>query len=210
MEYCFVSRQPILDIPGQVDEFQPYLLGPDDTALQEAVGPCYILHLAASPYAALWGPKVLQHLTRTIGLVSLGKVEDHQVLLNPRSKVITVLLPSGATFDLPRRDQLLKAKRKDGWAWIERTIEYNLHDLEPAVASEIQQALVAEGSYALSRLAAHMGVSDSFRQPEVLAHARLVFDKSLKMYWDARSSSSNCTYALLVPEGVLDLALQAG
>jgi hypothetical protein len=209
MEYCFVSRQPILDIPGQVDVFQPYLLGPGDDALQEAVGPCYILHLAASPYAALWGPKVLQHLTGTIGLRSLGQVGDHQVLFNPRSKVVTVLLPSGATFDLPRQVVLSKAKRQDGWAWIECTIEYNLHDLAPAVASEIQQALVAEGAYALSRLAEHLGVSDCFRQPAVLAHARLVFDKSLKRYWDAHSSSSNCTYVLLVPEGVLDLALAA-
>lgn len=208
METCFVSHQPILDIPGQVDVFQPYLLGAEDQALEMAVGACYILHLAASPYAALWGPKVLRHLTGTIGLVSLGSIGDHLLLQNPRTKTITVLLPSGASFDLPRRDVLLKAQRRDGWAWIACTIEYNLHDLQPAIASEIQQALVADGSYPLSRLADHLGVSDCFRQPEVLAHARLVFDKSLKMYWNATSSSSNCTYALIVPEGVLDVALQ--
>lgn len=209
MEYCFVSQKPILDIPGQVDHLQPYLLRPDDSVLLEAnaVGSCYIQALAASPWAALWGARVKAHFLNTIGLVSLGEVDDLLVLQNPRSKTITVMLSNGASFDLPRLDGLLKAKRQEGKAWIELTIEYNLHDLAQPVADEIQEALRTQGDYPLARLAEHWGITDCFRQPEVLAHSKLVYNKKLKGYWDKSSTSSDCSYLLMVPEAVLDLAL---
>jgi hypothetical protein len=207
MERCFISQKPILDIPGQVDSLQPYLLGPDEIGLipADAAGTCYIQELAASPYAEAWGAAVRRHFLRNIGLQVLGEVEGHLVLQNPRTKVVTIMLTCGASFDLPGQDALAKAVRKDGWAWIKRTIEYNLHDLEKSVAAEIQQALTSEGTYPLSRLAEHMGVSDCFRQPEVLAQSELVFNKQLKRYWDASSTSSDCTYVVVVPEAVLGL-----
>ena len=207
MQGCFVSRKPILYIPGQVDSLEPYVLGPDEFAHipDEAVGTCYIHHLAVSPYAELWGTAVRRHFLQTIGLHILGEVAGHLVLQNPRTKVFTILLSCGASFDLPRQDALAKAVRKDGWAWITHIKEYNLHDLEKPIAAEIQAALRGQGTYPLSRLAVHLGVTDCFRQPEVLAQSELVFNKQLKRYWDACSSSSHCRYAILVPEAVLDL-----
>jgi hypothetical protein len=202
MENCFITQKPVLELAGETDVLKAYLLTPsDETVLAaQAYGSCYVKALAASPWADFWGERVRLQFTHTLGLQVLAELEDVTVLRHPRTQIITLLFPSGASMELPANADLRQAPLVGAYRQLAIREEMNLHNLPPSLAAEIQAALQQDGFYPFSALADHLGIGDCFVHPEVLAEGRLLFNRKLKGYWDASSSSSDCSYPLFIPE----------
>jgi hypothetical protein len=208
METCFISKKSILPLQGEVGKMDPYVLEfkdpEDDKVLNDgAIGYCYSKHLASSVWAEFWGNRQRAHFVRNLGLSLISEIDQMSLWLNLNREIFILLYPFGVSVELPGIDVLEQGELKEGFRFVSRTREMNLHHLPIELAAEIKTALEEKGEYSLLTLAERLEIVDCFEHPQALATSKLVFDEELKIYWTGDSISSMCTFQFAVPEAVV-------
>lgn len=187
---------------------KPYLLtsrNPEHSKIlkENAFGVCYAKLLQQSSRAEFWGQRIPEHFARTLGLQLLAELASGNLYLNPRTKLATWVMPGGVSLDLPLKKDMNRGTRENELRYVKTIQETNLHDLPAPLASEIQAELSAKRGYTLHTLAEQLDVLDCFRHPEALQISRLLFDRSLKVYWNAAAISCILEYHVPIPEEIV-------
>lgn len=203
LESCFICKHPVLELTGQFEKLDTYLLSEDDIAYQEgAFGWCHASCLSKSTWGSFWAERRICNLTSIRGYSKLCNDGPLTVVYHPRTKEKIVLRSDGVSFTI---DSSISVNKKDCSMGILLPVseEINLELDESELVIRIRETLVKNKSFPLQRLIEELGLTNYLLYPEAITDGNLVFSKSLKREWIGNWVSANVTYNRFIPKEVL-------
>ena len=96
LENCFICKHLVLELVGQFEKLDTYLLEEDDLAYQQsAFGWCHTSCLSKSQWGAFWAQRRMWHLTSIMGFSKLHNDVALTLLCNPSMDERLVLRADG-------------------------------------------------------------------------------------------------------------------
>jgi hypothetical protein len=207
LESCFICNLPVLELNGQFEKLDTYLLNEDDAAYQQnAFGWCHTSCLSKSNWGQFWTERRVWHLTKVKGFSQVYSGTCLSVMQNPRTDERIALRSDGVSFNI--KPSLL-GHRKDysGGILLPVFEEINLELDEPTLIHDIRDALVRVKYFPLQQLIEALKLNDYLLYPQAVIDGSLRFDKALKREWVDNWVSANVSYSQFIPQEILDLAL---
>ncbi len=207
LENCFICQHPVLEISGQFEHLDTYLLNEDDTAYQQgAFGWCHASCLSKSQWGAFWAERRIWHLSSIKGFAKFDSNISVTVLCHPRTYEKIVLRDDGVSFSM-KQSIMEHRKPCSGGVLLPIFEEINLELDEPARVKEIRDNLEQTGYFPLHKLIKVLELNDYFLYPEAVVDGMLHFNKALKQEWVGAWISADVSYHQFIPQDVLAAAL---
>ena len=207
LENCFICKHPVLELVGQFEKLDTYLLEEDDLAYQQgAFGWCHISCLSKSRWGAFWAQRRIWHLTSIMGFSKLHNDVALTLLCNPSMDERLVLRADGVSFTIKLSMLEYKKNCPDGIV-LPIFEEINLELDEPELIRNICDTLVRTKYFPLQKLIQALELNDYLLYPQALVDGLLHFNKALKREWVGNWVSADVSYSQFIPKEVLELAL---
>jgi len=206
---CFICKRSVLELEGQFDTFDTYLLNESDDAYQQgAFGWCHAPCLSTFHWRAFWAERRIEHLTQVREFVKIGETGTLTTVRHPRTGEVTVLRTDGITFHVEPSAFDRKKACSEG-VLLPVLEEMNLELDDPKLAREIRDSLVQSKCFPLPKLVEALDLTDCLLYPEAILDGRLHFDKTLKREWMGNGVSVKVAYNQFLPQAVVDLVTSA-
>ena len=203
LETCFLCKRPVLELEGQFEKLDTYLLDETDTAYaQGAFGWCHARCLSASTWGKFWAERRIQHLTGVLGYSMISEDNAQTALRHPHTGDMITVRADGVTFAIST-SALTQKRDTRGGVLLAVSEEMNLEFDDPDLAQEIRDRLVRLGQYPLPKVVAALDLSDCLLCPEAISGGALHFDKHLQGDWIDDWVSAIAEYDRFLPEAVL-------
>lgn len=205
LERCFVCKLPVLELEGQFEKLDSYLLDgtSDELYENEAFGWCHSKCLSTSTWGWSWSKRLINYATNVLGYKSV--VEDDNMLtglINLHTQDMMVLRKDGVNFFVSP-SELAKKRSHPGGFLLPVTEEMNLEFDDIELAKEIRDTLVKEKSYPLVNIVRSLRLSDRLLFPEAIQDGKLRFDTSLQREWRGAWVSAIADYQKFFPHELM-------
>ncbi|MEO1373922.1 MAG: hypothetical protein AAFW70_06310 [Cyanobacteria bacterium J06635_10] len=206
LENCFICKRPILELEGQFDKLDTFLLEETDAAYQEAAfGWCHTRCLSTSKWGEFWSERRIWHMTEVMGFKKIDNIDNLTAIRNPNTGTVTVIQNNGVTFHLKSSYTLDYKKKSPGGILLPISEEMNLELDNSTLVQEIKDTLVKTKSFPLIELVKSLELEDYLLYPEAIADGAIQFDKALKREWIGNWISALAVYDQFVPQAVIDI-----
>lgn len=207
LENCFICQHPVLELSGQFEKLDSYLLNEDDTAYQQgAFGWCHTSCLSKSQWGEFWTERRIWHFTKIKGFSKLDRGISLTVLCNPRLHEKLVLRADGVSFAI-KQSMLEHKKNCSSGILLPIFEEMNLELDEPELVHNIRDTLEKTKYFPLHKLIKALELNDYLLYPEAVIDGKLHFNKALKREWVGSWVSADVSYHQFIPQDILEAAL---
>lgn len=210
LQKCFICKRSVLELIGQFEVLDTYLLEKDDAALQQgAFGWCHVSCLSKSQWGAFWTERRILNMTSVRRFSKLHSDVSLTALRNPRTDERMMLRADGVSFYI--KPSVLEHKKDcPGGILLPIIEEWNLELDEPELIREIRDALTKTKCFPLQKLVNALGLNDYLLYPEAIVDGELRFNEELEQEWMGNWVSADMSYNQFIPQAVLELALGTG
>lgn len=189
---CFICNRPVLELQGQFEKFDSYLLNEDDNALeQDAYGWCHSSCLSTSEWGAYWHKKYLA-FQEGLALKNIQEFNNTYILLKRRNEFL-LLNKNGLSYSFKTSDFKTRKITKNG-ILIPVSHELNLEFKDRLDVMKIRDTLLEQKTFPLINVVEMFGLKDRLIFPQAIEEGQLHFDEELKEEWRANWVSCQVKY----------------
>lgn len=206
LEKCFICNFAVLELKGQFEKLDPYVLNEHELAFKKnAFGWCHSKCLCKSTWGAFWAEQQVWHKVHVMGFEEIVRTRHFSIIRNPRDSTIAIIRSDGVTFNIDASALLLIKKVKNEDIMLPVSEEINIEFDNSAIVNEIKHCLIRNLPYPLQFVVDIFDINEKLIFPKAIDEGYLQFDKKLKQYWIGNWISAKAVYHQFIPKTVVEL-----